>query len=73
MKNEIIYPEQTTYYICYNDNKEKVMAYGRVDPNLQMQTGQPIMESYTDYQEWVDAMLGNGINPLDEVEETNFE
>ena len=72
MINEIIYPKQTTYYICYNDNKEKVMAYGSVEPNLQMQTGQPIMDVYTDYQEWLDAMLNNGINPFDEVEETNF-
>lgn len=65
MVNEIIYPTQTTYFICYNENRVDVMAYGIVEPNLQMQTGQPILDTYLDESEWLNILLEKGINPYE--------
>ena len=68
MKNQIIYPQETTYYICYNGNYE-IMAYGLVEPENQMETGQPIMEIYLDLTEWENVLFKNGI----ELIENEFE
>ena len=61
MKNEIKNPEQTTFYICREDDMFKVTAYGVVGPNQQMQTGQPIMDTYLDKTEWENVLLEEGI------------
>lgn len=61
--NEIIYPNQTTYYICYNENRVDVMSYGSVEPMQQMETGQPIMDTYLDESEWLAVLKTKGINP----------
>jgi len=68
MKNEIKNPEQTKYYICREDDMFKVTAYGVVEPNQQMQTGQPIMDTYLDKTEWENVLLEEGI----ELEEENI-
>ena len=69
MKNEIKNPEQTTFYICREDDMFKVTAYGVVEPNQQMQTGQPIMDTYLNEIDWQNKLLEEGI----ELEEENNE
>ena len=66
MENSIIYPTQTTYFICYNENRVDVMAYGSVEPTQQMETGQPILDTYLDESEWLAVLLERGINPNEE-------
>ena len=66
MANSIIYPTQTTYFICYNGNRVDVMAYGSVEPTQQMETGQPILDTYLDKSEWESVLLERGINPNEE-------
>lgn len=65
MKNEIKYPKETTYYICYNLDRLKIMAYGKVDSTNKMQTGQPIMDVYLDIIEWENVLLKNGIKLIE--------
>ena len=62
MENSIIYPNQTTYFICYNENRVDVMAYGIVEPTQQMETGQPILDTYLDKSEWESVLNQKGIN-----------
>ena len=61
MKNEIKNPEQTKYYICREDDMFKVTAYGVVEPNQQMQTGQPIMDTYLNEIDWQNVLLEESI------------
>ena len=67
--NEIIYPQQTTYFICYNENKVDIMAYGIVEPTQQMQTGQPILDTYLDKAEWENVLIEKGIDINTEIQE----
>lgn len=48
---EIKFPEQTTYFIAYTDTD--IFAYGIVEPDQEMTTGQPILWTTLDEQEWV--------------------
>ena len=44
---EINKPEETTYFICREDEAFTITSYGKVSPEQVMQTGQPIVDSYT--------------------------
>jgi len=44
MKHEIKKPEPIKYYIVRN-NENKITAYGVVEQNQQMKTGQPIKDT----------------------------
>ena len=63
MALEIQYPEQTTYFICREDDMFTVTAYGIVDTNQCMITGQPIMDQYLDEAEWIQVLIDAGIDP----------
>ena len=69
MENSIIYPNQTTYFICYNENRIDVMAYGSVEPTQQMETGQPILDTYLDEQQWALVLIERGIDPYTKEDE----
>ncbi len=65
MALEIQYPEQTTYFICREDDTFTITAYGIVETNQCMITGQPIMDQYLDEAEWVQILIDAGIDPED--------
>ena len=67
MAHEIIYPKQTTYYICYNADRSKVTAQGTVEPTLQMQTGQPILDTFKSKSKWIDKLKTLGIDTEDAI------
>ena len=69
MANSIIYPTQTTYFICYNADRVDVMAYGSVEPTQQMETGQPILDTYLDELEWLEALTERGIDINTQIQE----
>lgn len=48
---DIIHPEQTTYFIAYTDTD--IFAYGIVEPNQEMTTGQPILWTTLVEAEWI--------------------
>jgi hypothetical protein len=56
---DIIYPEQTTYFIAYTDTD--IFAYGIVEPDQEMTTGQPILWTTLDKAEWI-LKLENDFN-----------
>lgn len=61
-------PEKTTYYICKNG--DEITSYGVVEPNQTLNTGQPILESYLDKEEWEAELIKGGIT-LETQEEEN--
>lgn len=66
MALEIQYPEQTTYFICREDDAFTITAFGAVETNQCMITGQPIMDQYLDEAEWVEILINAGKTP-DEI------
>jgi hypothetical protein len=65
--NTIKNPEQTTYFICREDDTFTIVAYGSVEPNQTMNTGQPIVDTYTDKAEWEAKLLEGNITIDEEV------
>jgi len=65
--NSIKNPEQTTYFICREDETFTIMAHGSVEPQQTMNTGQPIVDIYLDKAEWEAKLIEGGIT-LDEEE-----
>ena len=66
--NSIKNPQQTTYFICREDDTFTIVAYGSVEPTQTMNTGQPIMDEYLDEAEWEAKLLEGGIT-IEENEE----
>ena len=54
---EISFPTQTTYWIAYTDSE--IFAYGECSPEQQMTTGQPLLFSTTNREEWVNELVNN--------------
>ena len=61
MSLEIKNPEQTTYFICREDDTFTITAYGSVETTQTMNTGQPIMDEYLDEAEWEAKLVEGGI------------
>lgn len=64
--NSIVNPEQTTYFICREDETYTITAYGSVEPHQTMNTGQQIVDTYLDKAEWEAKLLEGGIKIEDE-------
>jgi hypothetical protein len=62
----IVNPEQTTYFICREDETYTIVAHGSVEPNQTMNTGQAIMDEYLDKVEWEAKLVEGGIT-IDEL------
>lgn len=66
--NSIKNPEQTTYFICREDETFTITAYGEIKPDQVMKSGQPIVDTYTDKAQWEAKLLEGGIT-LEQDEE----
>jgi len=60
--NEIRYPEVTTYYICFDNDRTEVKGYGWVEPNQVFDTIW-IFDAFTDETEWLKELAKWGIVP----------
>jgi hypothetical protein len=58
---EIKYPEFKTWYICWNENREKRMVQGFVKPNQVMTTYWDILDTYTNESDWKEVLLADGM------------
>ena len=52
--NEIKFPSETTYFIAYTNTE--IFGYGIVNPEQEMQTGQPILWTTLNEAEWVEKL-----------------
>ena len=63
--HQISFPTQTTYWIAYTDSS--IFAYGECTPEQEMQTGQPLLFSTTNREEWVNELINNFSTNPDEA------
>ena len=68
MIQEIKNPEQTTYFICREDDTFTIKSYGSVEPHQIMKTGQPIMDTYLNETEWEAILLKAGIELQEDIQ-----
>lgn len=64
INTKICDPENEIWFICWNDTRENVMAYGSILPTQCMETPWEQVDYYDNEAEWIDVLLDNGINPL---------
>ena len=60
--NHIHYPNQTTYWIIFNEDQTQALNYGITEPN---QCTDTLLEltTYLDEEEWKTVLEHYGINP----------
>jgi hypothetical protein len=61
MTKEINYPEVTTWFICWSNEREVLKAYGVVLPSQTMSTFWDVIDTYTDEDTWNKELKDNGI------------
>ena len=69
MADKICYPDQETWFVIWNDSREKIISYGSINPEQCMNTKWTEIDYYDTNEAYVDVMLDNGINPFPEEEE----
>ena len=68
--NEIKFPSETTYFIAYTNTE--IFGYGIVNPEQEMQTGQPILWTTLNEAEWIYKLETEfNTNPFPPDETTN--
>jgi len=72
MANSIEYPTETKWFITYND-EEVIMSWGEVTPDETMTTGQPVLTTFDNEEDWAEVLIENGINPYPEPEDEENE
>jgi len=68
MANSIDFPTETKWFITYND-EEVIMSWGDVTPDETMTTGQPVLTTFDNEEDWAEVLIENGINPYPDLEE----
>ena len=63
MNKKIEFPEQKTFFICWNGTETTITSYGIVETYQCMETKQPILNQYVNEEEWVNILIENGIDP----------
>jgi hypothetical protein len=61
MTKEINYPEVTTWFICWSNEREVLKAYGVVLPSQTMSTFWDVIDTYIDEDTWNKELKDNGI------------
>ena len=65
MTKEINYPEVTTWFICWSNDRQYLKAYGVVLPSQTMTTFWDVLDTYTDEASWNKDLQDNGIQTGD--------
>lgn len=64
LKNtKICYPAVETWFICWDNTRENIMAYGSIIPTQCMETHWVEIDYFLTEAEWLEVLLENGINP----------
>ena len=71
MTKEINYPEVTTWFICWSNDREFLKAYGVVLPSQTMITKWDVLDVYLVEKTWIKVLEENGIQQ-ENKEENNL-
>lgn len=72
MANSIDFPTERKWFITYND-EDVIMSWGDVTPDETMTTGQPVLTTFDNEEDWAEVLIENGINPYPEPEDEEDE
>ena len=61
-----------TWFICWDDTRTEIKAYGSKLPNQFLGTPWNVVDSYLDETVWLGILLENNINPIPEVEDVSM-
>tara|TARA_Y100000592_G_scaffold89453_1_gene146707 strand:+ start:299 stop:511 length:213 start_codon:yes stop_codon:yes gene_type:complete len=62
MGKKLEYPEQLTYYICWDDSRSELKTYGTVNTNQVLTSPWNVVDFYTDKSSWRTILVNNGID-----------
>ena len=71
MTKEINYPEVTTWFICWSNDRQDLKAYGVVMPYQTMVTYWDVLDTYTDEASWIKDLQDNGVQIGEEYNNNN--
>ena len=66
LKNTIVcYPVPETWFICWDNDRTQIKAYGSILPTQCMETKFVQIDYYDKELDWAEVLLKNGINPFE--------
>ena len=66
---KICYPANETWFICWDNTRENIMAYGSILPTQCMETPWTQIDYYDDRAECTAILLEKGSDPSPEMDE----
>ena len=64
LKNtKICHPVNETWFICWNNERTSITAYGSILPTQCMETPWNEVDYYDNEASWLEVLIENGINP----------
>ena len=72
LKNtSICYPTNETWFICWDNTRTEIKAYGSILPTQCLETPWVEIDYYDNEEQWAEILIENGINPFPPAEEIN--
>ena len=71
MTKEINYPQVTTWFICWSNDRQDLKSYGVVMPYQTMITYWDVLDTYTDEASWIKDLQDNGVQIGEEYNNNN--
>ena len=65
MGKKLEYPEQLTYYICWDDSRSEIKSYSSINTDQCFETYWDVVDYYTDKSQWEIILTNNGKDPND--------
>jgi len=65
MSKKLEYPEQLTYFICWDNSRSEIKSYSSISTNQCFETYWDIVDYYTDESQWETVLINNGKDPND--------
>jgi len=65
MSKKLENPEQTTYFICWDDSRSEIKSFSVINTNQTFITCFDIVDYYTDKLQWEAVLINNGKDPND--------
>ena len=65
MGKKLEHPEQTTYFICWDDSRSEIKSYSIINTDQCFETYWNVVDYYTDKSQWETVLTNNGKDPND--------
>ena len=65
MSKKLEYPEQLTYFICWDDSRSEIKSYSSINTDQCFETYWDVVDYYTDKSQWETILTNNGKDPND--------